>query len=339
MVKALQITDKSVWEKSMASFEEGNFLHSFNWGQFHQNLGKQVERVGFYKESRVVGLMLSVVEKAKRATYLTIPGGPLLNWQDRAVVAAFKKVALEIAQKNNCSFIRVRPQLKADEKTNLIFFKLGFKNAPIHLHAELTSQIDLGKEETKILAQMRKSTRGEIRKATTLGIKITASKDPTQILAFYRLQQETAKRQGFVGFSQKFLEEQFKVFASDNQALLYTATFKKILLAQAMIIFYGHEADYHYGASSLEGREFPGAHLIQWEAIKEAKIRGMRCYNLWGVAPEGLLHHRFYGVSVFKRGFGGDDVEYVHAQDLIINPTLYSINWLIEQVRKKIRRV
>lgn len=339
MVTIKQIADKSVWEKSMASFEEGNFLHSFNWGQFHQNLNKQVERLGFYQGSRAVGLMLSVVEKAKRATYLTIPGGPLLNWQDKAVVAAFKKAALEIAQKNNCSFIRIRPQLISSEKTNLMFFKLGFKNAPMHLHAELTRQVNLEKTEAELLAQMRKTTRGEIRKATSLGIKITASKDPTQILAFYKLQQETAKRQGFVSFSQKFLEEQFRVFAADNQVLLYTATFKKKLLAQAMIIFYGCEADYHYGASTIEGRKFPGAHLIQWEAIKEAKQRGLRHYNLWGVAPEGQTNHRFYGVSVFKRGFGGEEVEYVHAQDLIIDPLPYRINWLIEQIRKKIRRV
>lgn len=323
----------------MASFEEGNFLHSFNWGQFHQNLGKSIERVGFYKGSHVAGLMLVVIEKAKRATYLTVPGGPLINWQDKAVVAAFKKAALEIAQKNNCSFIRVRPQLISDAKSRLIFPCLGFKNAPMHLHAELTRQINLEKSEAELLAQMRKTTRGEIKKAVTSSIEVTASKDPSQILDFYKLQQETAKRQGFISFSQKFLEEQFKVFAADNQVMLYTATFKQKLLAQAIIIFYGYEADYHYGASAVVGRKFPGAYLIQWEAIKEAKKRGLRRYNLWGVAPEGQTNHRFYGVSVFKRGFGGDDVEYVHAQDLIINPLPYSINWLIEQVRKKIRRV
>ena len=45
----------------------------------------------------------------------------------------------------------------------------------------------------------------------------------------------------------------------------------KKLLAQAFIILYGNEAVYHYGASTDEGRNHPGAYLIQWEAVKEAK--------------------------------------------------------------------
>jgi lipid II:glycine glycyltransferase (peptidoglycan interpeptide bridge formation enzyme) len=79
--------------------------------------------------------------------------------------------------------------------------------------------------------------------------------------------------------------------------------------------------------------------LIQWEAIKEAKKRGMTRYNFWGVAPENNPDHRFAGLSLFKRGFGGEDFEYLHAQDLIINKPRYLLNYLIESFRKIIRRV
>jgi lipid II:glycine glycyltransferase (peptidoglycan interpeptide bridge formation enzyme) len=110
-------------------------------------------------------------------------------------------------------------------------------------------------------------------------------------------------------------------------------------LAQAFVIFYGKEAVYHYGASTDEGRHYPGAYLIQWEAIKEAKKRGMTRYNFWGVAPENNANHRFSGLSLFKRGFGGEDFEYLHAQDLIINYPRYLVNYLVEFLRKKFRNV
>jgi len=244
-----------------------------------------------------------------------------------------------ISTENGCVFVRVRPQLKFNDFSKNLFKNLGFIRAPMHLHAELTSQLDITKSEEELLSQMRKATRYEIKKAIKIGIKITASKDEKDIQKFYDLQIETAKRQKFVPFSYKFLHEQFKVFAQNENVLLYKAEFKNKLLAQAFVIFYGNEAVYHYGASTKEGRHYPGAYLIQWEAIKEAKKRGKTRYNLWGVAPLEKSDHRFAGLSLFKRGFGGEDFQYLPAQDLIINKPRYLLNYLIESFRKIIRRV
>lgn len=334
-----EIKAKDVWERFMVLRKESNFLQSFNWGVFHQNLGKTIIRIGFFEGDKLTGVMLCIVEKAKRATYLTIPGGPLIDWDNNNQVNLFKQSVGEIAKKEGCSFVRVRAQILENDKNSKVFAKLGFKYAPMHLHAELTRQIDLNKSEEELMSEMRKTTRYEIKQAIKLGIKITTSVDIKDIEEFYNLQKETAKRQGFVEFDKRYLKEQFSVFSKDNQVLLYTAYSGKIKLAQAFIIFYGQEADYHYGASTLDGRIYPGAYLIQWEAIKEAKKRGLKRYNLWGVAPQGQTYHRFWGVSVFKRGFGGQDIEYLHARDLVINPISYKLNQAIELTRKKLRRL
>ncbi|MFI5265533.1 MAG: lipid II:glycine glycyltransferase FemX, partial [Candidatus Levyibacteriota bacterium] len=238
---------------------------------------------------------------------------------------------------NNCAFVRVRPQLESDDFSKNLFKKLGFRSSPMHLHAELTNQLDITKSEDALLAGMRKATRYEIKKALKLGISIEKSTDAKNIKRFYKLQLETAKRQGFVPFSLSFLQEQFDVYAKNGKAVLYSSFFGKKLLAQAFIIFYGTEAVYHYGASTQDGRSYPGAYLIQWEAILDAKKRGLKRYNFWGVAiNEG---HRFANLSMFKRGFGGTDYEYLHAQDLVINGTKYLLSYIIEQARKKIRHV
>ena len=209
----------------------------------------------------------------------------------------------------------------------------------MHLTADLTSQLDLSPTHEDLLINMRKGTRYEIKKAEKLGIKISSSKDEKQIHNFFELQLETAKRQHFVPFGFNFLNEQFKVFFNEDKALLFTSTFENNILAQAFIIFYGTEAVYHYGVSTEDGRKYPGAYLLQWEAIKEAKKRGLKKYNFWGVAPENSKNHRFAGVSLFKRGFGGEDIQYLHAQDLIINNPKYIVNFIIENVRKKVRKV
>ncbi len=331
------IENKKEWEEFVLGKNEANFLQSWGWGEFHKTLNKQIFRTGFYENNKLVGIMLSVIESARRGKYLTVPGGPIIDWQDKSLINNFAKQIKQIAKENNCVFIRIRPQLKSDEFSKKTFKDLGFIKAPMHLHAELTSQLDITKSEEELMAQMRKATRYEVRKAMKENIKITASKDEKEIKKFYEIQMETAKRQKFVPFSYKFLHEQFKVFAQNGNALLYKAEFENKLLAQAFVIFYNKEAVYHYGASTDEGRKYPGAYLIQWEAILEAKKRGVTRYNFWGVAPENKQNHRFSGLSLFKRGFGGTDFEYLHAQDLIINRPKYFINYLIETLRNRFR--
>lgn len=333
------ITDKGVWEKFILSNNEANFLQSWSWGEFHKALDKQIFRSGFFENNKLIGVMLSVIEPARRGRYLTVPGGPIIDWENKKLINVFLEEIKRISKENGCVFVRVRPQLKSDEFSKNIFKNLGFVKAPMHLHAELTSQLDIAKSEEELMQQMRKATRYEIRKGTKEGIKISASKDEKEIKKFYNLQIETAKRQRFVPFSYKFLHEQFKIFAESENALLYKAEFGNKLLAQAFIIFYNKEAVYHYGASTDEGRRHPGAYLIQWEAIKEAKKRGMTRYNFWGVAPLEKSDHRFAGLSLFKRGFGGTDFQYLPARDLIINKPRYLLNYLIESFRKIIRRV
>lgn len=333
------IENQKEWEEFILGKNEANFLQSWSWGEFHKALNKQIFRTGFFENNKLVGVMLSVAEPARRGKYLTVPGGPIINWENKKIINAFAKQIKIIAKENNCVFVRVRSQLKSDDFSKNLFKNLGFIKAPMHLHAELTSQLDITKSEEELMTQMRKGTRYEVRKGIKEGIKISASTDEKEIKKFYDLQIKTSIRQKFVPFSYKFLHEQFKEFAENGNALLYKAEFGNKLLAQAFTIFYGKEAVYHYGASTDEGRHYPGAYLIQWEAIKEAKKRGMTRYNFWGVAPENQQNHRFSGLSLFKRGFGGEDFEYLHAQDLIINYPRYFINYVIESLRKIIRRV
>lgn len=334
-----EIADKRVWEDFLSQHPEANFLQSWYWGQFHEASGHKIKRSAFYQGGKPIGIMLSVVENARRGRYLTIPGGPIIDWKNKTLLNLFVEEIKKIAKAQECVFIRVRPQLESNDFSKHLFKKLGFINAPMHLHAELTSQLNIDPPEETLLANMRKATRYEIKKAISQGIKIETQIDAKTIRKFYDLQLLTAKRQKFVPFSYNFLSEQFEVFLENNQAILYSAKLGNKLLAQAFIIFYGTEAAYHYGASTEEGRKYPGAYLIQWEAIKEAKKRSMKRYNFWGVSPEGDKDHRFSGLSLFKRGFGGVDFEYLHAQDLIINYPRYLFNYLVEFLRKKIRRV
>src|SRR3989344_6556770 len=199
-----EIANEKDWENFLSSHDEANFLHSWYWGQFYEKLNQKIQRTGFYKSGKLAGVMLSIIEEARRGRYLIVPGGPIINWEDNQQVKAFVKEIRRIAILNDCAFIRVRPQLLDNDFSKSLFRKNGFINAPMHLHAELTSQLDITKKEEELLRQMRKTTRYEIKKAEKEKIKIVTSQDPKEIKDFYNLQLETAKRQKFIPFSYEY---------------------------------------------------------------------------------------------------------------------------------------
>lgn len=331
--------NEQAWEQFIVSHPEANFLHSWQWGEFHTKLGKTVVRRGLYRSGELVGVVVGVVEPARRGRHLSIAGGPIIDWRDIELVATVVDELRRLATENNCVFVRVRPQLEKTPESLSLFKQVGFKPAPMYLSAEHVGIIDLTQSDEAIMSGLSSSLRRKIRQAEKAGVKVEVTKDKGRLREFYDIQLETAKRQQFVPFSFDFLEKQFEAFAERDQVLLYTASHEEEVLAQNFIIFYGQEADYHYGVSTEAGTRLSAAPLLHLEAIREARRRGCSRYNFWGIVDLDDTKHRFYGVSQFKRSFGVKDLKYVPAHDLVIKPAAYLKNWVVETLRRKSRHV
>lgn len=222
-----QISDKESWESFIGSRDEANFLQSWNWGTFHENLGKKIFRIGLLKKDELLGCALSIKEVAKRGTYLTIAGGPILDLKEKQRLKTLIQYIKAVALKEGSAFIRLRPQVVDTLENRKILTSLGFRLSPMHLTADLTAQLDLAKTEEELLAEMRKNTRYEIRKSQKLEINVKKSQDLKDIKEFNRHQVALARKHKFVPFSYEFLYEQFKTFASDDQATQFQHDFLK----------------------------------------------------------------------------------------------------------------
>jgi lipid II:glycine glycyltransferase (peptidoglycan interpeptide bridge formation enzyme) len=334
----LRITEKNIWEQEVVFFREANFLQSWNWGVFQESMDKLVTRLLVQENGKTVSMVQLVLEVAKRGTYLSIAGGPLMDWNNEELVKQVFNEIKKIAKEQSAVFIRFRPQAIDSAELRKIVQKNEAVTAQMHLTADLTLQLDLSGLEDEILAQMRKNTRYSIRKADKEGIEVSFSKDENEIRRFCDHQNELAKRHGFVPFSYKFLFNQFSSFIDDDQVILINSFKDGKLLASAFVIFYNGEAVYHYGISTQDNGRLPGSYACQWAAIKEAKKRGCKKYNFWGVAPEDDKKHRFAGVSTFKRGFGGQEVHYLPSHDIPLSAK-YRLTSSFEFLRKKARKL
>ena len=339
-MKIIDATDQKKWDKFVTSHDDANFLQSWAWGEFHESRGKTViRRIAVDDKDKIQAAYVGQVETAKRGTYMAIAGGPILDWSDKKLVKAIFKDMKEQGEANHCVFVRVRPQITETEKNRKLFANLGLKSAPMYLSVEFAGVLDLEKSEEEILAGAAQGLRRKIRKANKSGITVETSTDPKDIKKFYEIQLETAARHKFVEFSEDFLRKQFEAFAKYDEVKLYTAKLDGKILAQNFMIFYGNEVSYHYGVSTELGTKYSGAPLLHMQAMRDARDRGITRYNFWGITGLDETKHRFYGVSQFKRSFGVSELKYLHAHDIVIQPTKYKIDCLIEKTRAKIRHV
>ena len=330
-----EIKSRDIWDKFHEENPTHSFLQSWNWGEFNEAMGHRVFRLGVFDGGELNGTALVIKIAARRGSFLFVPHGPVFEnskfeIRNSEILISYLK---NIARAELCSFIRISPILQNTAENKKLFKKIGFRKAPIHMHAELMWLLDISKSEQELLRGMRKTTRYSINKAETDGVTIEKSEKMTDVEKFNEIYQATVNRQHFAPFSSDYLKKEFEAFSKDGKISLFFAKYQGEIVSAAMITYEKNEAFYHQGASNHKFPKITPSQLLQWEIIKDVKKRGCKVYNFWGISPDDKPNHPWHGLSLFKKGFGGNALELLPAQDLIISPK-YWLNFVVEKIRK-----
>ncbi len=326
--------DRSLWEDFLQNQERTPFLQSWNSGVHYELEGNHIFRLGIYKDNVPRGICLVIKIQAKRGNYLYIPYGPILTSPSLALWRILTAYLVRLGKEQKVNFIKISPYIEKNRKLADFLKKLGYLKSQIHVLSEVSRVLNLeGKTESELLGVMRKTTRNLIRRAKKEGVKIIFSKELNAVDSFYRLYEQTGKRHGFVLYPKSFIENQIKAYGPDNQVVVALAQYQSQVISSAVIMFYGKEAAYHHGASSLNFPKIPASYLLQWEAIRLAQKRGFKYYNFWGIYEGENPKHPFLGITHFKKGFGGESRYWMPCHDLPINKK-YWINYWVEKIRR-----
>lgn len=332
----MQIKKIDFWvlHKFYLDFEgEKTFLQDAFYGEFRAKLGEEVFLYGFYVANELIGVVLIQKIKTRFKTFLHVPHGPLFlentSLKKEVILSEFLDFYKKLGVSENCDFVRISPLLSKD---NALFFKeKDFVSAPIHLvNPEKTWILDITLPEADILAQMKKSTRYEVNKSQKGLLKIQVGNGKSDLDIFWELHEATVARHSFVPFTLSSTQKELKVYG-DNAQIFSAKDLEGKFLSSSIILFDNQAAYYHQGASVYS--KLPASHATLWAAILEAKKRGCTEFNFWGVSDSLDTKHPWYGLSKFKRGFGGVERNYLHVQDYGITYK-YKINCLIERWRK-----
>lgn len=337
-IEIKHIDNEAVWEGFIAGSQiPTSFFQSWKWGLFEKSLNKTVHFLGFYQEEELLGIGLAIEVAARRGNFLHFRNGPLLKWDQSFSLNKILDLIEVFARDLYMDFVRVSPLVLVNGQAHLFLKRKGYVPSQLHdVDAEITWMLDLTLSEETILENMRKNTRYAISRAKRDGIQIGVSSDADSIDEFWPIYQDTVRRQNWKAYSKEYIRSEFEVFSAENSANMFIAKLNGKPIAGSIFIYYQDQAYYHHSGSLTEYRKYPAPYLIQWESILEAKRRGLKTYNFFGIARDGNPKHPWAGLTFFKKGFGGYEQRWLHAHDKPLKPK-YWATFLFELIERRRR--
>ena len=217
--------------------------------------------------------------------------------------------------------------------------KLKLKKNKVDIQPPDTTLVDLTVSEDEILSRMHSKWRYNIRLSDRKGVVIhkyngNDENIDAKIDKFYELTKETNARDGNASHGKAYYSDLIKSSSEElkngkdvPEVNLYIAEHEGDEIASIVTLFSKTESIYLYGASSNNKRNLMPNHLLQWQAIKDAKAYGSKYYDMYGMPPEGKdEHHPMHGLYMFKANFGGHNIHRTGSWDVPLKFTykLYS---------------
>jgi lipid II:glycine glycyltransferase (peptidoglycan interpeptide bridge formation enzyme) len=247
------------------------------------------------------------------------PRGPVFEEWNPATLEAFTgalRPALASAGLR-VSHVRIEPEVELNGPVNVdgdfrhALRRCGWRPGTA-IQPSRTRQIDLRAGEEALWSDLRKKWRQYVNKARKAEVRVVdATVD--RLPEFYSIYQETARRAGFVIRTYESYLAVWQAFARLGMArLLMAESADGVGLATLFLLRVGDRVIEPYGGMTAAGAESRANYLLKWEAINTSRERGAVSYDMWG------LSH--LGIEQFKTGFGGREIDYVGAWDLVLNP-------------------
>lgn len=328
----------TAWDTALAERSAGHFLQSWAWGDFQEKLGNKIWRLAVEDNGEIVAQLLVIkLSLGLGQSLLYSPRGQLID-KTLALTAAQTSAELlldevkRIANDEKVVCFRIDPPaLTSDFTTDRFYASHHFTQNPKPVQPKHSLILELGVSLDQLLNRMKPKTRYNIHLAEKHGMTITLSHQPTDIEHFLRLTHATADRQGFAPHSDRYYRTQFTTLETAAIQELWLAHYHNEVVGTILVNYFGDTATYVHGASDSRHRELMAPYLLQFAAIKNAKERGLKYYDFWGIHPDP--QHPWAGFTRFKRGFGGEEVEYLGTLELPINSLLYKLYRLVSRLR------
>jgi lipid II:glycine glycyltransferase (peptidoglycan interpeptide bridge formation enzyme) len=314
------------WDRFVEASDPGSYLQLSGWAAVKAVNGWSAHRIlddtraaTGVTTPRVGAQVLVRRPRPMPWGFAYAPRGPVAAEWTPADVGLFTRTVRTTlpAAAGRISHLRIDPEIEADGPLDpegslrRALRATGWRSAPA-IQPNATRVIDLRADEDALWGDLRKKWRQYVNKARSGGIEVVDG-DASRLPEFYRVYRETADRAGFLIRAESAYRDVWEAYAPGGRArLLFAQTPDGEAQATLFLVRSGPRVVEPYGGMTTAGADSRANYLLKWEAIRSSRDQGATSYDLWGLATGGIAQ--------FKTGFGGREVRYVGAWDLVLSP-------------------
>jgi len=335
--------DEDGWQDLLGRCASGDFLHDWAWAGVAAFDGQPQRRFVLEESGRLVALAAAQVRPIGMGrSFWYVPHGPILDYADAGAdrwLAALIAGLVASAGADGGVVVRFEPRLENGDPGVGLLDAIG-RRVGERLQVGQTRLVALETDEA-LMAGFDPNLRWKIRRGLRDGVEVSRTSDPADTAAIDRLHElvgVTQQRAGFPMPARERYRIAWRGLAAAGRGCLLEARMGSELLAAGLLAVEGAQSFYLFAGSRREPAGAPKHYapaVLQWEMMREARERGSRTHDLWGVAPAGAgPEHPWAGVGEFKREFGGREVAWAGSWEVVVAPTVYRLRRFLGRVRR-----
>lgn len=337
-------TDPQGWDELAAGLDATPF-QAWAWGELKARFGWQPHRLSTADRTSAAQVLVRPF-RGLSVTY--VPRGPF-PVRDGRIDDDLVGRMIELGRSRRAAFLRLEPDLLIDDpqapELDAQLRARGFRTAERTLGQRSSIRIDLTPSEEELFASFSKGHRADVKRAERSGVTVRVGREESDVDWLHRMLVATTARKAFEYHTAAYYRTLWRVFG--EAARLYLAELHAEVVAASLVVAWGETGLYLFAGSTRSGLESRAGHLLQWHAIRWAKERGARTWDLWGIADARgrieLLRRQGVsddspelkrldaearrdpkdGLERFKKGWGGYVARTVPAYDRVFIPPAY----------------
>ncbi|MGH7764278.1 MAG: lipid II:glycine glycyltransferase FemX [Candidatus Dormibacteraceae bacterium] len=295
-------------------------LQTWAWGEVQARAGWSVERVRLSQ-----GAMASVqVRSVGPARQAYVHRGP--------VPATTEAIDALVSWARDAKMARLTIEPEAPRSLEAVLSERGFTSVtptqPQH------TRILTLRPAAEMLASFRHGRRYNIRAGLRRGVLVEEGKDGAELA---RQSAAVERRESIHLPGRGYYELLLELLPWCRTYVAYEPA-KREALATVLVARHAARAYSLFAGRSGSRPELMGNDLAWWSAITSSAEAGCRDFDLWGIPPPGAgPSHPWHGLGFFKSEFGGDEVSYAGAWELVLSAAGAKVVSLERKARAYVR--
>ncbi len=338
------------WDDFAAESPNGHFFQSFEFGEVKSKAGWKPIRIAVEYDGKIkaaVSILKIKIPLFKMSIFYA-PRGPVVDFTDRELFRSLLKGIREEAKREKVIFFKIDAGIPATDRNVVDILKeAGFIIASRHcdkLGTQPTTvfRINLQKSLEEIEGRFDKTTRRNIRISEKKGVIVKEDNSKEGFNAFLLLLIKMIRHKKIAAYDAKYYRDIWEILYPHRMGRLFLARYNGKIVAGVFVYLFGKKCWLAYGAfDNRYGFVCPNQ-ALHLHVIKWAKEKGCIWYDLRGtgiINPDNAQPGKpFYGLYIFKKGFGGEFVRFIPEMDLVFRPGLYKLwNLSIPFMEKAVR--